>query len=100
MKKLSDTKYPYDTRIQEAKIMRALVAAGDAGLPGWRIMRLTGPGWQTERALKRLRMFEKARCEIVKVGQCGKRQTWFALVADDTMERGLNPDWTIEIVGA
>jgi hypothetical protein len=60
-KQVEPNPYSYDTRKQEAKIMRALVAAGEAGLPQWRIHRLTGPGWRTERALKRLRIFEKAR---------------------------------------
>ena len=100
MKRPPDVKiYPYDTRIEEAKIMRALVAAGSAGLPHWKIIRILGPGWKQERALKRLCAFEKARCEVTKT-KTGRNRMWFALVADDTMEHGLNPDWTIEVLGA
>src|SRR5215472_6854856 len=104
MKKLPDIKtaYPYDTRIQEARIMRALVAAGENGLSRSQLWPLVGSayGWKLERALNRLRMFEKARCEITGRGRRHRRERWFALVADDTMEYGLNPEWTIEVVGA
>jgi len=103
MKKPSDIKtaYPYDTRVQEAKIMRALVAAGENGLSRSQLWSLVGSayGWKLERALKRLLMFEKARREIIGHGHRRRRERWFALVVDDTMEHGLNPDWTIEVVG-
>src|SRR5262249_55485911 len=94
--------YPYDTRIEEAKIMRALVAAGDTGLKRSQIRQIVTTEWKRERALKRLRMFDKAGCEPyrLKTGYSHRRrETWFALVADNTMEHGLDPDWTIEIAG-
>ena len=103
------TTYPYDTRIQEAKIMRALVAAGENGLSRSQLARVAFPHWKLERALQRLCLFEKARCEAMKTRRgrnlrprrgCRSPERWFALIADDTMEHGLNPEWTIEVVGA
>jgi len=91
--------YPYETRTEEAKIMRALVAAGNAGFPYWKIIQMLGPGWKQERALKRLLAFDKARCETIKT-KTGRKRIWFALIADDTMEHGLDPEWAIEIAGA
>ena len=95
--------YPYDTRAEEAKIMRALVAAGDAGLSRSQLWKIAPPYWKLERALTRLRMFDKARCEAVKA-KTGYRQNyrerWFALIADDTMEHGLDPEWNIVVDGA
>src|SRR5215472_13198931 len=95
--------YPYDTRTQEAKIMRALVAAGDVGLTRSQIRRIVRTDWKRERALQRLRMFDKARCEAVKA-KSGYRQNyrerWLALIADDTMEHGLDPEWSIVVDGA
>jgi len=94
--------YPYDTRAEEAKIMRALVAAGDAGLSRSQLWKIATPYWKLERALTRLRMFEKARRqERVKTGRRGRRrEMWFALVADDTMVHGLDPEWSIVVDGA
>jgi hypothetical protein len=94
--------YPYDTRKEEAKIMRALVAAGDAGLTRGQIWRIVYVPWKVERALRRLSMFDKARCVPRKFKPDHQRrpERWFALVADDTMEHGLDPEWTIEIDGA
>jgi hypothetical protein len=65
----------------------------------WQIAR---PGWKLERALRRLRMFDKARCELAVTKARYRqycREMWFALVADDTMEHGLDPEWTIEVEG-
>jgi hypothetical protein len=44
--------YPYDTRAEEAKIMRALVAAGEVGLSRSQLARVAYPYWKLERALK------------------------------------------------
>jgi hypothetical protein len=80
--------------------MRALVAAGNKGLTRTRLGQIIQSYWKRERALKRLVMFEKARCEQVKIGRRRTREAWFALVADETMEHGLDPDWIIEVAGA
>jgi hypothetical protein len=95
-------RYPNDTSAQEVKIMRALVAAGDKGLTRTQLGRLVREFWKMERALNRLLMFEKARCERRRPGPRRSRthEKWFALVADDTMEHGLNPDWVIVVDGA
>jgi hypothetical protein len=106
--------YPYDTRKEEAKIMRALVVAGDAGLTRGQLWRIVPTGWKLARALRRLFMFNKAGYEPVKtkIGRYRnyrdadlilakfRRERWFALVADDTIEHGLDPEWTIEVAGA
>jgi hypothetical protein len=91
-----------NTQMVEAKIMRALAAAGSIGLSRSQISRTVlswTPTWKVRRALRRLHMTGKVRRETVKLGPHRPQEMWFALILDDTLEHGLAPEWTFEVEG-